>query len=103
LARGTFSSDAFIGAINATNPANPFTPSYAVVDLFASYELSENFTLAAKRQRPVRGLPWALTLPPTVHPHPIRGHALHAGLGRTVMFMARCRSSKGTPPSRIWC
>ena len=66
MARGTFSSDAFIGAINATNPANPFTPSYAVVDHFASYELSENFTLAANVNDLFVGYPWALTLPPTV-------------------------------------
>jgi len=62
----TFSPDVFIGAINATNPANSFTSSYAVADLFASYEPSENFTLAANVNDLFVSYPWALTLPSTV-------------------------------------
>jgi hypothetical protein len=32
-ARATYTSRAFIAVINATAPANPYTPGYALVDL----------------------------------------------------------------------
>ena len=84
MAHGTFSSHAFIGAINATNPANPFTPSYAVFDHFASYELSENFTLAANVNDLFVGYPWALTLPLSPAPHPRSRAPRGAGRDGTV-------------------
>ena len=58
-------------------------PSYAVVDLFASYQLSENFTLAADVNDLFVGYPWALTPPRSPASHP-RSRATRAGRDGTV-------------------
>lgn len=88
-ARGTFASDAFIGFLNATNPAHPFTAGYALVDLYTSYKVSENVTLGANLNNLFDvGYTPALTSPPSVSCTPA-GVTCNTGLGRTVLFTVK--------------
>jgi hemoglobin/transferrin/lactoferrin receptor protein len=85
-ARATLTSHAFIGAINATNPADPFTPGYALVDLFASYKVSDSVVIGANVNNLFDiGYTPALSSPPTVTCTP-PGITCNTGLGRTVLL-----------------
>jgi hemoglobin/transferrin/lactoferrin receptor protein len=88
-ARGTFASDAFIGVLNATDPAHPFTAGYAIVDLYTTYKVSENVTLGANLNNLFDvGYTPALSSPPTVN-CTLAGVTCNTGLGRTVLFTVK--------------
>ena len=85
-ARATFTSRAFVGVVNAANPADPYTPGYSLVDLFASYKVSDSVVIGANVNNLFDiGYTPALSSPPTVTCTP-PGITCNTGLGRTVQL-----------------
>jgi hemoglobin/transferrin/lactoferrin receptor protein len=90
-ARGTFTSEAFVGVNNAINPADPFTPGYKLLDLYASYKLDSGLELGAVVNNVFdTGYSPALTSPPVTSCAPA-GQTCNTGVGRTVLFTARAQ------------
>lgn len=82
-ARGTFTSDAYIGVEN--NPTNPYTAGYALVDLFTSYKFEHGLELGASLTN-IADVAYSPALST-----PVSGPNANilSGRGRTVLFTAR--------------
>ena len=88
-ARGTFTSEAFIGLVNATNPADPFSPGYNLLDLFGSYKFDNGLEIGANVNNVFDvGYTAALTSPPVTSCTP-PGITCNTGMGRTFLLTAR--------------
>jgi outer membrane receptor protein involved in Fe transport len=86
VARATYTSRAFIAVIDATDPANPYTPDYALVDLVANYKNSDSVAIGANVNTLFDvGYAPALSTPPTVTCTP-PGIACNTNLGWTVLI-----------------
>jgi hemoglobin/transferrin/lactoferrin receptor protein len=84
-ARGTFTSEAYIGVDN--NPTDPYTPGYSLLDLFGSYKFDQGLELGASLTN-VFDVAYSPALST-----PVSGPNanIQSGRGRTVLFTARAQ------------
>jgi hemoglobin/transferrin/lactoferrin receptor protein len=82
-ARGTITSEAFIGVIN--NPAKPYTDGYQLLDLYAKYRVHDGLELGANLTNVFDAAYSPALSTPVSGPNA----NIQSGRGRTVLFTAR--------------